>query len=182
VDSRNDAIPAAVSRGHDREIEEAFRQNYGRLARVIARVVGDRPRAEEIAVDAFLKWWRQTGARGAGAGKWLYRVAVRLAIDELRRDARRARYVRSAPVANPPATPEDVTALGDEQRRVRAVLATLSRRDAALLLLRSEGLAYQELAAALGLNPASVGTLISRAQRAFRTEYVRRYGPAHPRD
>lgn len=160
----------------DAEIDEAFRQNYSRIARVIARVVGDRSRAEELAVDAFLRWWRRTGARGEGAGKWLYRVAVRMAIDELRRESRRARYARiAAPIVPRPATPEEVHAVTDDQRRVRAVLATLSRRDAALLVLRSEGLAYQELAAALGLNPASVGTLISRAQRAFRTEYQRRY-------
>jgi RNA polymerase sigma-70 factor (ECF subfamily) len=52
----------------------------------------------------------------------------------------------------------------------------MRRRDAALLILRSDGLAYDELASALGLNPTSIGTLISRAQRAFRMEYVRRYG------
>jgi RNA polymerase sigma-70 factor (ECF subfamily) len=33
-----------------------------------------------------------------------------------------------------------------------------------------------ELAAALELNPASVGTLISRAQQAFRKEFIQRYG------
>ena len=143
---------------------------------MIACVVRDRGRAEELAVDAFLTWWRKTGARGDGASKWMYRVAVRLAIDELRRDARRERYervLRAFPGRT--ATPEDLHAAGEDQRRVRAVLSSLSRRDAALLVLRSEGLAYQELAAALGLNPASVGTLISRAQRAFRTEYVSRY-------
>jgi RNA polymerase sigma-70 factor, ECF subfamily len=32
------------------------------------------------------------------------------------------------------------------------------------------------LAAALKLNPASVGTLLSRAQQAFRKEYIQRYG------
>ena len=176
MDARGEAIPAAVSALSDSEIDQAFRQNYSRIARVIARVVGDRGRAEELAVDAFLKWWRRTGARGEGAGKWLYRVAVRMAIDELRRDARRARYARiAAPLAARPATPEEVRAVTDDQRRVRLVLATLSRRDASLLVLRSEGLAYQEVAAALGLNPASVGTLISRAQRAFRIEYERRY-------
>jgi len=176
VDAQGEAIPAAVGRLSHREIDEAFRQHYGRIARVIARVVGDHARAEELAVDAFLKWWHRTGARGDGAAKWLYRVAVRMAIDELRRDARRARYARiAAPLVAQPATPEDVHALTDEQRRVRSVLATLSRRHAALLVLRSEGLSYQELAAALGLNPGSVGTLIGRAQRAFRTEYTRRY-------
>jgi hypothetical protein len=31
------------------------------------------------------------------------------------------------------------------------------------------------------LNPASTGTLLSRAQRAFRKEYERRYGKPHGR-
>jgi RNA polymerase sigma-70 factor (ECF subfamily) len=75
-----------------------------------------------------------------------------------------------------PQTPEELHTAQDEQQRVRLVLTTLRQRDASLLVLRSDGLAYDELASALGLNPASIGTLISRAQRAFRTEYVRRYG------
>jgi RNA polymerase sigma-70 factor (ECF subfamily) len=45
-----------------------------------------------------------------------------------------------------------------------------------MLLLRSEGLSYAELAAALDLNPASVGTLLTRAGQAFKKEYVIRYG------
>jgi RNA polymerase sigma-70 factor (ECF subfamily) len=44
------------------------------------------------------------------------------------------------------------------------------------LLLRSNGLSYEEVANALELNPASVGTLLSRAQQAFRKEYIKRYG------
>ena len=35
---------------------------------------------------------------------------------------------------------------------------------------------YEELALSLGLNPASVGTLLGRAQQAFRKEYLERYG------
>jgi RNA polymerase sigma-70 factor (ECF subfamily) len=45
-----------------------------------------------------------------------------------------------------------------------------------LLLLRADGLSYDEVAAVAHLNPSSIGTFISRAQRAFRKEYVRRYG------
>ena len=45
-----------------------------------------------------------------------------------------------------------------------------------MLLLRSEDLSYEELAGALDLNPASVGTLLSRAQEAFRKEYIKKYG------
>ena len=66
MDAHGEAIAPTVDRLADREIDEAFRQNYSRIARLIARVIGDTGRAEEIAVDAFLKWWRRTGARGAG--------------------------------------------------------------------------------------------------------------------
>jgi RNA polymerase sigma-70 factor (ECF subfamily) len=178
VDAHGDVLPAALNPPADQEIDLAFRQHYARIARVIARVIGNRGRAEELAVEAFLRWWRRTGARGESAGKWLYRVAVRIAIDELRRETRRARSERLLThAAQPVHTPEDIERSSQTRRRVRVVLATLSRRDAALLILRSEGLTYQEVAAALGLNPASVGTLISRAHRAFRTEYVRRYEP-----
>jgi RNA polymerase sigma-70 factor (ECF subfamily) len=100
-----------------------------------------------------------------------------MALDELRRTARRSRFERViGALRGTPPTPEELHTVQDEQQRVRLVLSTLRRRDAALLLLRSDGLAYDELASALGLNSASIGTLISRAQRAFRAEYVRRYG------
>ena len=56
------------------------------------------------------------------------------------------------------------------------MLARMEGRRAELLLLRSGGLSYDELAEALALNPASVGTLLSRAQQTFRKEYIKLYG------
>jgi RNA polymerase sigma-70 factor (ECF subfamily) len=52
----------------------------------------------------------------------------------------------------------------------------MSPRDAEMLLLRGNDLSYEEIAAALGLNAASVGTLIGRARADFRKEYRKRYG------
>ena len=59
---------------------------------------------------------------------------------------------------------------------MRTVLAALKQDWASLLLMRSEGFTLQELAAALELNPSSVGTFLARAEEAFRKEYVNRYG------
>jgi len=42
--------------------------------------------------------------------------------------------------------------------------------------LRSEGYSLSEMASLLYLNPSSVGTLLTRADMAFRKEYVNRYG------
>ncbi len=59
--------------------------------------------------------------------------------------------LRSAvpPPAHAPHNPEDDLARTQEQERVRQVLAVMKPDHAALLMLRAEGLSYQELAAAL---------------------------------
>jgi RNA polymerase sigma-70 factor (ECF subfamily) len=175
--AHGDAIAVEAAQVGIADFDAAFLAHYGRVARVVGRVVRDRGRAEEIAVDVFLNWRRHQEAQGEHAIGWLYRTAVRMGLDELRRQARRTRFERlfGAVRAVPP-TPEDLHTARDEQQRVRTVLAGMRRRDASLLLLRGDGQNYEAVAAALGLKSTSVGTLISRAQRAFRTEYERRYG------
>ena len=54
---------------------------------------------------------------------------------------------------------------------VRAVLATMKLEKAQLLLLRQSGLSYREIAAALRINAASVGTMLVRAETEFATLY-----------
>ena len=157
------------------DFEATFRGQYARVARVIARVVKDHARAEELAVEVFLKFWRSPSAQGENAEGWLYRAAVRKGLDELRQRTRRSRYERLLGIGKVP-TPEDIRSATQEQERVRAVLAAIESRQAELLILRSDGLSYQELAGAMELNPASVGTMLSRAQSAFRKEYIKRYG------
>jgi RNA polymerase sigma-70 factor, ECF subfamily len=158
------------------DFEAFFRAHYVGAARAVARVTGDSARAEDLAAEAFWKLWRTPQAHGDAAAGWLYRTAVRLALNELRGRERRGRYERLSSAAGTVATPEDVHAAAEERDQVRAVLAHLDAREAELLLLRASGLRYSEVAAALEINPASVGTLIARAQRVFRKEYVDRYG------
>ena len=157
------------------DLEAVFAAQYVRVARVIARVIRDPARAEELGVEVFLKWARKSRTQGAGSEGGLYRTAVRAGLDELRRQTRRGRY-ESLASADAVPTPEEIHASQRDQERVRAVLAALQPRQAEMLLLRSEDLSYEELASALDLNPASVGTLLCRAQEAFRKEYIKRYG------
>ncbi len=158
------------------DFEEFFRAHYARIARIVAKVVGDHARAEELAGEAFWKLSRNPQACGEKAGGWVYRTAVRLALNELRGRKRRNHYEQMAGPGPAAPTPEEMLAAHQERMQVRLVLASLSERDAELLLLRSSGLSYLEVAAALDLHPASVGTMISRAQQAFRKEYVKQYG------
>jgi len=189
VGSRSDAVvgvtfnEARLANETRVDLETIFHAQYKRMCRVIARVLRDPARAEELAVDVFLKWSRHPNAHGVKAEGWLYRTAVHEALDELRRQTHRFRYERlfafipSGKARSSP-TPEDVRAAKEDQETVRLVLGVLDRRQAQLLLLRSEGFSYEELASTLDLNPASVGTLLARAQQAFRKEYINRYGQA----
>ena len=131
-------------------LDAIFRAHYERIARVIGRVIHDQARAEELAVEVFLKWWRNPKAHGEHAEGWLYRTAVREALDELRRQTRRGRFERLFGfVRESPLTPERLYAVNGEQQRMRTVLGVLNRRHAELLLLWSQGLSYQEIAVSL---------------------------------
>jgi RNA polymerase sigma-70 factor, ECF subfamily len=179
VSTTTEAISEMKAGAEPINIESVFRAHYDRVARVIARVIRDHARAEELAVEVFLKLWRNRKHLGEKIEPWLYRVAVRVALDELRRRSRRSRYENLfgfLRAREGPATPEQIHSIAEEQKRVRRVLAQLDARKAEFLILRSHGCSYQELATILSLHPASIGTFLSRAQDAFRKEYRKRYG------
>ncbi len=155
---------------------EVFHRHYPRIARVIARIVQDPGRAEELAAEVFWKFWRHPKIPEHSVSSWLYRSAVRVGLDELRRQLRRGRFEKVFDFLRVAPSPEQLLAGEQDQQQVRSVLSAMRVRDAELLILRSEGLSYQEVAEVLQLNETSIGTLFRRAQQAFRKEYVKRYG------
>ena len=100
---------------------------------------------------------------------------MRLALDHLKKEKRRERYESLASFFGITVSPERVVEQNQDRARVRQALAAL-KPEQALILMRAEGFSYSEIAAALSLNPGSVGTLLARAEQAFRKEYVKRYG------
>jgi RNA polymerase sigma factor (sigma-70 family) len=157
------------------DIEAVFRSNYPRIARIVSRVVHDPSRAEELAVEVFCRLNREPGLRPEAVNAWLYKTAVRLGLDELRRRTRRQKYESLFGGAQPSPTPEELHSSAEDRRQVRTVLAAIKTRDAELLALRSDGLSYQEIAEVLDMKATSIGTSLKRAQQAFRNEYRRRY-------
>jgi RNA polymerase sigma-70 factor (ECF subfamily) len=161
--------------------DAVFREHYPRIVALLARVTGDRSQAEEIAADVFCKISQRGHPALAGdPAPWLYRVATNAGLDALRSRTRRRRREEAAGVESVRVASQQ-TALDEvlrEERcaRVRDVLGGLKSRDAQLLLLRAEGLAYRELAEALGVQPGSVGTLLARAEAEFEKRFRARYG------
>jgi RNA polymerase sigma-70 factor (ECF subfamily) len=162
--------------------EAVFREHYPRITSLLARLTGDRGQAEEIAADVFSKLSQQPDMlRGReDVTPWIYRVATNAGLDALRSNSRRRRREEEAGVEQI-RTGSQADALQEvlrEERRARVqtVLSALKPRDAQLLLLRADGLAYRELAEALGVQPGSVGTLLARAEAEFERRFRARYG------
>jgi RNA polymerase sigma-70 factor, ECF subfamily len=176
MNARSERIEHTSVQAGTLDFAEVFRTYYPRIARVIARIVQDPGRAEELASEVFWKFWRNPNVPASSTRSWLYRTAVRMGIDELRRRHRRGRFEKFLDRIRTSPSPEQVLAGEQDQQQVRRVLASLKVRDSELLVLRSEGLSYLEVAEILRLNETSIGTLLRRAQQAFRKEYVKRYG------
>lgn len=148
-------------------LDSLFREFHQPLVRYLTRRLGDRDWAEEVAQETFLRAARQKEI--VSERSWLFAVATNLVRDEARKDARRRKHLEL--LAREERDREDVVpqlvAMEDSENAAaaRRALETLSERDREALLMREEGLDYNEIAAALELSVASVGTTLARARR-----------------
>lgn len=158
--------------------EALFLSTYPRLVSLLRRMVGDSGRAEELANEAFLKLHNALlpPAARANIPGWLYRTAMNLGVDDLRARNRHNRVAQEASRAvSSSSQPDDGLQLvlrAETQQRVRTALAQLKPEWAQILLLRSSGYSYKEIASHLEIAPASIGTLLIRAEAGFEKCYL----------
>ena len=157
-----------------------------RLYNAVLRIVGDNDEAGELTQEAFTRGLEKIDSfRGeASAYTWLFRIAMNLAISQLRKVQRKRTFSLDRPMSNGRHEGPDDQASGlvdrlardrnaspaeamEKRERDEEVLAALGRLDAehrAVLVMRDvEGFDYQQMADVLGL---PLGTLKSRLFRA----------------
>lgn len=153
---------------------ELYEGHFGRIHRYLNRLSGEPELAADVAQEAFVKLYRR-GSLPERPEAWLISVALNLFRNATSARSRRMRLLTPARSLNvlsdPPATPEEAMDADDSRRRVRAALDRMPERERSLLLLQAEGYEYRDIAEALKLNAASVGTLLARARQRFRECY-----------
>lgn len=164
---------------NDAELERLFRTYHAGLVRFLARQLGDRDRADELAQETFVRALRQDRLTNERA--WLFAVASNLVRDDVRRDERRRRHLellREEERAREAEEPEPAVERAEDAAQARAALEALAERDRLALLMREEGLSYEEIAESLGLSVGSVGTTLARARRRLVEAYEALRGSA----
>jgi RNA polymerase sigma factor (sigma-70 family) len=156
--------------------ERLFAEEYRRVVSIAYRITGDAAEAEDVAQEAFVRCGRRRALDAERAKSWLYTAAAHLALNSVRSNRRRRRREQRDYDATPPAVnddPQNFVEQREERARVRAALLRIGAQHAEILALRYSGLSYKELASALGVDAAQVGTRLARAERAFKKEIER---------
>ena len=161
----------------------AFHRLYAMLApRVLAYLaglLGDRAAAEDVLQVAFMKVHEARGSyvRGANPIPWIYTIAHRTCLDEMRKRKRsRVRLTKdgdlhAVPTAHITGAPQDASSVEDERASsAAAAMAALEHlpdnQRQALLLTKVHGRSIAEAAMITGTTP---GAIKLRAHRAYVT-------------
>lgn len=161
--------------GHvvDLAFEPFFRENYRTVVRLAYSVLGDFQGAQDVAQDVFLAAHRRFPDGPDQAAGWVRVAAVHTALNTLRGERRRARRHQQVQAIRSLPSAEDLVMDREARAQLRLALGRLPHRSAAVLVMRHGGMAYAEIAAALGVKVGQVGTMLRRAESALSKELDR---------
>lgn len=156
--------PESFTEVHDRHFTAIYRYIAGRLGAQTA---------EDVAAETFLVAFDRRGTFDADRGDlrvWLFGIATNLVARHRRKEARHYRALARVPVPSAAEGHESrVVASVTAQRllpRLAPALSRLAKGERDVLLLIALGqLGYEEVAAALGISPGTVGSRLSRARK-----------------
>lgn len=158
-------LARAAAAGDTRAYEEIYRANLGRVYALCLRMSRNKPQAEELTQDVFVRIWERLSLfRGDSAfSTWLHRVAVNVVIESLRAQGRwRERFV-SERDHEPDAFSKPQPEAGTNVDLERAIAALPSRARLVFVLHDIEGYKHQEIADIAGI---AVGTCKAHLHRA----------------
>ena len=152
-------------------VERLFALHHGEIYTFLVRMVRDDDLAADLAQETFVKAYRafDTLEDATSARAWLYQIANRTALDELRR-RRVIRFVPWSGESRGAAASAEETVLRSRLsgEMSRALAAIPARQRSALLLAEVHELNGLELADALGVTHAAARALLTRARGSLR--------------
>jgi RNA polymerase sigma-70 factor (ECF subfamily) len=173
-----------VQQGDEPAFAELFQRLGPRVLQYVRRLVGYEARAEELTQDVFVQVFRfrHRYRPESRLSTWVFTIATNLCLNELRRPERQLRVdlweprkdeseIREGPPLPDPGAidPERGAASLEMVRALEAAVAALPpKQRAALLLSRLDGMAYRDVAEALGTTEGAVKALLFRATHGLR--------------
>lgn len=188
LEDAGDARLVERARDGDEEAFAALVRRYERkLLRVLTRLVHDHELARDLAQETLWRVYHRLDRFDTSRrfGPWLFRIAVNLGVDQLRRrngpstsplplDSRRDDDDRRSPSALDITDPDPRPRV-ELAQEVRFVLEQMPVKDRTILILRDlEGFSSAEVAAIIQRREATIRWRLSKAREQFRRLWERR--------
>ncbi|MFG1819651.1 sigma-70 family RNA polymerase sigma factor [Kribbella sp. NPDC049174] len=153
------------------------RAHSARVYRHAYRLTGNRPDAEDLTQEVFVRVFRSLASYTPGTFEgWLYRITTNLFLDRVRR-RRGIRLVPLADTLQPLAvrTPDQDLEDRTFDPDIRSALDALTPGYLATIVLHDvDGLTYREIAATLGIECGTVASRLHRARAQLRDTLAHR--------
>ncbi|MCO4316943.1 RNA polymerase sigma factor [Phyllobacterium sp. 21LDTY02-6] len=152
------------------DIERLYNDEHLRLERQIRHKVGCAATARDLVQDIFLRIWGRAIECTGNQSAFLNRCARNAAIDHLRAEKARARFLEGIlpeQYAGVQSTPLDEMVVRDSIRTIDQTLAALPTRTRHIFLLnRIHGRSFVDIAGAFDISERAVAKHMSRAVSA----------------
>ena len=166
----DEELMLAASRGDMDAFEQLVLTHQQGAINVAFRLLSDEHEARDAAQEAFLRVL-ESAARyrpTAAFRTYLYRILTRICIDRHRKRRPESRPDLGSREADTD-DPGDALLGRERAEAVREALADLPIRQRTAVVLRHyEGMAYEEIAGAMGVSRRAVDSLLSRAREALK--------------
>ena len=183
--AESDAVAVERTLAGDRDAYRVLVERHSHnVFRLAYRMTGNRPDAEEVVQEAFLRAYQKLGqfAARANFGTWVYRIAANYAIDRMRQrkkeEARKAEpAVHEEGTENDPVTlvqdaaptPERLAHNIELRKHMEIALAALSHSERTAFVMRHwEGCAIEEIAEVLKSSSGAAKNTVFRAVQKLR--------------
>lgn len=175
------ALLAAYRDGDVRAFEMLFHRHHGRLRALSVRYLGDPAEADDVVQETFMRLLRIAHRvdEGFRVMAWLHRVAANLCLTLLRRRGRLQlvsgdeEWLLATRDQQRVTQPDQAYEIGQaHDRLVRVAMSLPVQQRAAFLMREIDGLSYGDIALRLGITHGAVESLLFRARRRFKQEYL----------
>jgi RNA polymerase sigma factor (sigma-70 family) len=166
-------LRSMTARQHQQRFEALLHEHRGivfKVAGLYSRNTADR---EDLVQEICVQLWRSFGRydeRRAKFSTWMYRIALNVAISQVRRQ-RWPQAARFEPLQAHHLETVGGEAMPEQDGRLTALYAFIGQLDPlnrALILLYLEDRGYAEIAEILGISETNVATKISRVKQKLR--------------
>ncbi|MEM9705091.1 MAG: RNA polymerase sigma factor [Pseudomonadota bacterium] len=172
----DEALVARAGAGDRLAAGELIVRHTDKIMASCYRMLGDRSSAEDATQETFLRLWRHASRwrpQGAKFETWLYRIAMNICLDRLRKKKREAPEEAAPEQIDTGLRADEAMAVDDTRRIVEEAIAELPERQRLVITLRHyQELPQREAAEIMGISEQAVESLLARARRSLREKLM----------